>query len=136
MNGWVVSLEVVAALALLMAVLCSALLFRRFRLSRVPGAFDLSIRPVGGVWSFGVAHFGSSQLDWYQVFSLSLKPARTLERRRLSIVGRRAGGMSSGTVIVRCRYDDRDLDLALNEQAYFGLSSWSEAAPPGELHRL
>lgn len=127
-----------AALILFVSIYLSA---RRVWLSRQRGSFDLAVRYPGGRWTVGVARYGSTQLDWFRVFHLSMKPAAVFERRLLFIVGRRAPGGSerailADLVIVRCRYAETEVDLALSEQAYFGLSSWSEAAPPGGMNRI
>ncbi len=138
MGSIVIPLEVAAAIIALVILLTLTIGLRRIRLGRMSGTFDLSVRRVGGPWQIGVARFGSTQLDWYNVFSLSLRPAVVYERRRLHIVGRRPAGHGAtrvgSTTIVRCRYDDEDLDLALTEDAYFGLASWAEAAPPGQVN--
>ncbi len=133
MHDLLLLLEIVAGLACLLLLLFVA---RRIFLARAVGSFDCSIRDLGsGSWSFGIARYGAGRLDWYRVFSLSPKPSRVYRRDRLEIIGRRdptaVPVVLGGELIVRCRYDDRDLDLALSEDAYVGLSSWAEAAPPG-----
>lgn len=134
-----IPLEIAAALVVLFVLLLVAITVRRYQLARRPGSFDLSIREVGGSWSIGVARYGSAQLDWYRVFSLSPRPSRVYERRRLSLGQRRvAAGTEVHSVlpsdtIVRCQYVGQELDFALTDQAYFGLSSWTESAPPGQV---
>ncbi len=137
MGELLIPLEIAAGIAVVALLVFVALLVRRLMLYRRPGTFDLSVRPVGGVWSVGVAQFGSTQLDFYPFFSLSLGPSQVFERDRLRIVGRRESvGVLSSTVVIRCRFDGDEIDLAMSESAYFGLSTWSEAAPPGQRHHL
>ncbi len=137
MGDLLIPLEIAAGIAVVALLVFLSLMVRRLMLYRRPGTFDLSIRPVGAVWSVGVARFGSTQLDFYPFFSLAPGPSRVFERERLRIVGRRESvGVMSSTVVVRCRFDGEEIDLAMSESAYFGLSTWTEAAPPGQRHHL
>lgn len=142
MDGFILSAEIAAGLIVFIALLLGALLARRVWLGRHPGVFELSLRTPPGNWSIGLARYRSDAIEWYRVFSFSMAPARVLERSRLHIVGRRdlddrglGAGVIGGT-IVRCRYDGVDLDFAMLESSYYGLSSWTEAAPPGQRHHL
>jgi hypothetical protein len=122
MHDLLLLLEIVAGLACLLLLLFVA---RRIFLARAVGSFDCSIRDLGsGSWSFGIARYGAGRLDWYRVFSLSPKPSRVYRRDRLEIIGRR--DPTAVPVVL-----GGELDLALSEDAYVGLSSWAEAAPPG-----
>lgn len=136
MGGLLIPIEIAAALAALALLVFLALLIRRLVIGRRPGSFDLSVRPVDGVWSIGVGRFGSTRLDYYSFFSPTLGPSRTFERTRLRIIGPRSpsGSAMATLVVVRCRYDAEEIDLAMSESAYFGLASWAEAAPPGHRH--
>src|SRR5437764_12714925 len=77
-------------------VLCSlGLLFlRRELIARGRGTIELSLRLStlipGRGWSPGVARFAGDQMRWYRVFSLSIRPRRTLTRGALSVQERRA----------------------------------------------
>lgn len=134
MSGLLLWLEIVSAAVL---VVVFAFLARRVYLARTVGSFDCSIRPAQGAggWAIGVARYGSGRLDWFRVFSLSPRPSRVFHRDRLEIIGRRTPeGVNTlaGDLIVRCRYEVEDLDFAMSTNAYLGLSSWAEAAPPGQ----
>lgn len=140
MGRFTIPLEIAAVLALILVAVTVYLGARRVWLSRPRGSFDLAVRRPGHRWMVGVAQYQSRQIDWYRVFHLSLRPAAVFERRRFVIVGRRSPGgteraMLADLVIVQCRYEGEDLEFAMSEQAYFGLSSWTEAAPPGAAYR-
>jgi Protein of unknown function (DUF2550) len=127
---------VVAVVALLVS---TALLFtvRRVVLSRRGASFDCSLRRPDGSWTLGVARYGDDRLHWFRVFSLSVRPRLTWLRDELAVVVRRPSRGTEVTavlphaVVVECRYAGEDLDLAMSDDAYTGLASWLEAAPPG-----
>jgi hypothetical protein len=128
---------VVAALVVLAVLVVAAFAVRRRSLTRVRGAFDCSVRVAGGSWTQGVAHFGSSRVEWWKVFSLSPRPGCTWGREDLTVVERHlvtgadAGGVLPEAVLVRCDHGGTELDLAMGREAYTGFASWLESAPPG-----
>lgn len=135
-------LAVLATLALLSAVLLAAFLLRRVVLSRGVGTFDCSLRNDdarrSGAWVIGVARYEHDRLDWFRVFGLSPRPARSLARSRLVILDQRAPegpetySFLPGWVVVRCAYGTMTLELAMSEPAHNGLAAWLESAPPGQ----
>jgi Protein of unknown function (DUF2550) len=133
----VVPLTVVVALAGLLVTTALLFTLRRVTLNRRWASFDCSLRRPDGSWSLGIARYGDDQLDWFRVFSLSLRPRATWLRDSLTVVVRRPtrGGEATAvlprSVIVECRYAGQDVDLAMSDEAYTGLASWLEAAPPG-----
>jgi hypothetical protein len=133
----VVPLAILAALAgvlLLVAVLFTA---RRFSLSRRGASFDCSVRKPDGSWSLGVARYGDDELDWFRIFSFSLRPRTRWGREDLVVVSRRptdgveATAVLPQSVVISCTHRGRPLDLAMSDDAYTGLASWLESAPPG-----
>jgi hypothetical protein len=126
-------------LALVGLLISAALLFtvRRITFSRRTASFDCSLRRPDGSWSLGVARYGDDRLDWFRVFSLSWRPRLTWLRDELTVVVRRptrgpeVTAVLPHAVVVECRYAGTDLDLAMSDDAYTGLASWLEAAPPG-----
>ncbi len=146
MGAFTVPLEIAGGLAVLLVVVAGLFTVRRLVIGR-GAAFDCSLRPgsphaVGdadraGRWTIGVARYASDRLEWFRVFSLSPRPARVLERSLLEVTGqRRPSGLETravlpGVTVVTARYDVDDLDLAMTPEAYTGLSSWLESAPPG-----
>ncbi len=144
MGAFTVPLEIAGGLALLLVLVAALFTVRRLAIGR-GASFDCSLRPGrpdGGPvpdtrWTIGVARYGQDQLEWFRVFSLSLRPARTFERDRFELVSQRVpSGTESravlpGVTVVSARYGSGDLDLAMSPEAYTGLASWLEAGPPG-----
>jgi hypothetical protein len=139
----VVPLTALATALVLLGVGFGSLVLRRIVLGREVGTFDCSMRRdarahVAGRWMLGLARYERDRLDWFRFFALSLRPARSLERHRLVILGRHApSGPESqtilpGWVVVRCAYGAVTIELAMSEPAYNGLAAWVESAPPGQ----
>jgi len=127
------------AIGLLLAVLVVVGLgaARLRALARRVGSFECGLRTTradGTAWSAGVAHYGVGRIDWWRSWSLAWRPAASWARADLVILGRELVVSSEAvpdTYLVRCRYRDRELELAMARSAYEGLASWLEAAPPG-----
>jgi len=104
-------------------------------LSRRVGSFECGVRRAGAPgspWVAGIAHYGVGRIDWWRLWSVSLRPARTWSRYDLAIEGREPlAGDGPETYLVRCTYRGQDLELTMSKGAYEGLASWLEAAPPG-----
>lgn len=114
---------------------------RRWLLGSSQGAFACHLR-VGGSgtsWRAGVARYEAARLAFFASFALSWWPSTTLYRDRLSMVDRRSalddpGGPSSATattIILRCRYDGRVVEIAMDERVAGGFTVWVESGPPG-----
>jgi hypothetical protein len=119
-----------------------ALLFlRRGFIARSGGTIELSWRlnsvVPGRGWSPGIGRFAGDDLRWYRIFSLSVRPRRTLTRRGLVVAGRRAPDgperlvLASDWVIVSCTSDGATIEIAMAESTLAGFLSWIEAVPPG-----
>src|SRR4051794_39314576 len=118
-----------------------ALAVRRRALSRGGGTVELSLRlkpaSAGRGWVLGVGRFDGDALQWYRVFSLAMRPRRTLNRRDLAVLGRREPMVSerrallSGAVVMECRSSAGPVDLAMGPSAVTGFLAWLEATPPG-----
>ncbi|UNX53972.1 DUF2550 domain-containing protein [Georgenia sp. TF02-10] len=123
---------VVAALAAVVVLVLFAVRVRR--LARRVGSFECARRRPGQQgWTSGIAVFGAGKLYWYRLVSLSLRPACTFARAGLQVVRRTRRGTGAGHVVeVRCRYQGRELDLAMVDSALAGVVSWLESAPPLE----
>ncbi len=91
----------------------------------------------GRGWSPGIARFAGDDLRWYRVFSLSVRPRRTLSRRALSVDGRRQPTaterlvLPADWIILRCTSQRDTVEIAMAETTLTGFLSWIEAAPPG-----
>lgn len=122
---------------LLLTAACGVLLLWRARtLVRRVGAFECAWRGVETAdWTSGIAGYGVGRLDWHRLVSLAPAPAARWDRRELVVVasGRRSlPGTDSRVVEVRCRYRTDEFVLAMHTEALAGLTSWLEAAPPGD----
>ncbi|MDQ1294152.1 MAG: hypothetical protein QG608_2035 [Actinomycetota bacterium] len=141
-NELVLPLTFVGVCTLLALLLLGVFVLRRFVMAHVAGTFDCSLRGMSpddsGSWMVGVARYQSDRLDWFRVFTVSPRPARSLARSRLEIIERRvpqgpeARTAIPGCVVVRCEYDGVGLELAMTDPAYNALAAWLESAPPGE----
>jgi hypothetical protein len=138
------AVEVLAAVLAAVGVVALALVLlalRRRVLLRPAGAIDMSLRTrlgrIGGGWALGVGRYSGDDLLWYRLFALTVKPARTLSRHGLEVVGRRmptgaeSWAVQAGAVIVECRDEAGPVQLAMSGGAVTGFLSWLESAPPG-----
>ena len=97
----------------------------------------LSTRMAGRGWSPGIARFTGDEMRWYRVFSLSIRPRRTLIRRALAVQERRPPTpverlvLPSDWIILRCTSQRASVEIAMAETTLTGFLSWIEAAPPG-----
>lgn len=142
LSGLLIPLEAVGALVCLLILLAVGVVVRRRWLGRGVGTFDCSLRTtldrLGKGWALGVARYEADRIEWFRVFGVSLSPSRVLQRSDLAVRERRypsgpeAFAVMSGFVIVRCVYENRQIELAMSERAYTGFASWLEAAPPGQ----
>ena len=137
----VVVLDILVALVVLALLGLGLLAVRRRVIARRGGTFDCSLRlrdaTQGKGWVLGIARYAGDSLEWYRVFSYSLRPRRTLRRHGLQVLERRdptgveAFSLLSGAVVVRCRdASDRPLELAMGCDTLTGFLSWLESAPP------
>jgi hypothetical protein len=141
-GGFLLPLEAVAALLALLVLAVVAVVVRRRWLSRRFGTFDCSLRtkpgPHGKGWRLGVARYEADRIEWFRVFSPSMRPRHVLQRADLAVQERRvpagaeAFSVMSGFLVVRCRCPQGPVELAMSEQSYTGFASWLESAPPGQ----
>ncbi|HZN76146.1 MAG TPA: DUF2550 domain-containing protein [Micromonosporaceae bacterium] len=114
---------------------------RRTLIVRRGGTIELCLRLStvleGRGWAPGFARFEGDLLRWYRMFSLALGPRRELSRHGLVVESRRAPAgperlvLPAGWVILRCRHDRTQVEIAMAESTVTGFMSWLEAAPPG-----
>jgi hypothetical protein len=135
-----VGLAVAFAVALVVLVLVLIALRRR-ALLRPAGSIDMSMRTrlgrIGGGWALGVGRYTGDDLQWYRLFALTVRPARTMSRRELQVIGRRqpsgaeSWAVQANAVIVECQDERGPVQVAMSAGAVTGFLSWLESAPPG-----
>jgi hypothetical protein len=133
--------EAVAVALLAVALLLVLLAVRRRYLLGSGGAIDMSVRlrfgRVGRGWALGVGRYTGDDLVWHRVFALTLRAARTFNRRQLEVVGQRppqgaeSWAVQAGAVVVECRDASGPVQIAMSTEAVTGFLSWLESAPPG-----
>ena len=139
---WPVMLVAIAAcLGLVALVGTLALGASRLRtLSGRVGSFECNARPTlppGGPWVAGIAQYGAGRLDWWRSWSLSPRPARSWRRAEFQVTGHVSlgGAGRPDLYLVQCKHLDADFELTMSPEAYAGLTSWLEAAPPSAVSR-
>ncbi|RKN40916.1 DUF2550 domain-containing protein [Streptomyces hoynatensis] len=142
----ILALLVLAALLLLLVCGLFGFGLRRRLIQRSGGTFDCSARfqpPQAGQspgkgWLYGVARYNGDQVEWFRVFSYALRPRRALQRDRIQVrerrrpVGDEELALLPGAVVLSCRHEEWDVELAMSEDALTGFLAWLEAAPPGQ----
>ena len=141
MPVWAVVLDAAGLVALALVLVAVYLVVRRRLLARNGGTFDLSVRVrahrSGRGWVLGVGRYNADALEWFRIFSLSMRPARTYRRPLLEVGARRTAegaeeyALYDDAIVVDCRYGDQPVELAMTDAALTGLLAWLEAAPPG-----
>lgn len=125
----------VVGAVLLVAVVATFLLRRRFLLSGL-GAVTMWLRPVGSPrWSVGVAWYSGNELNWYRALSLSVRPNQRLCRSEFHVEGRRRptaddSALPTDSQVLICRTGAGPQELAMDTSTVTGFLSWIESAPP------
>ncbi len=122
------------------------LIARRWWISRTRLTFELSVavrprpsaeQPSGRGWALGIGRYDQDRLEWFPVFSFSLRPEQTFDRTHLRVRGSRDPqgaetlALFSGHVVVECDTRDGPMQLAMSPQSLTAMMAWLEAAPPG-----
>jgi hypothetical protein len=123
----------VASLVVLALVVLAGLgLSRWHSITRRVGSFSCALHR-GPRWVPGVAHYGARSLYWWRLWSLAPRPERVWPRGTFAVLERHAVDGSQGLdgpLLVRCRVGAQEVELVMSPEAYAGLTSWLEAAPP------
>lgn len=136
----------VLALFIVLVVPVIFLATRRRWLSRQGGLFDCSLRlstkTPGAGWALGVARYSGDNLEWFRVFSPSLRPRQIFPRSITSAGDQRdpdaieAVMLSDDQRIVNLELaDGKSWELSMSNASLTGLLSWLESAPPGARYR-
>ncbi|MEO3749669.1 DUF2550 domain-containing protein [Streptomyces sp. B6B3] len=142
----VLALLVVGSVLLLLVLGLFVFGLRRRLIQRSGGTFDCSARftapragqSSGKGWLYGVARYNGDHVEWFRVFSYAPRPRRTLQRDRIQVRERRHPhgeeelALLPGALVLNCRHDGQDVELAMSEDAFTGFLAWLEAAPPGQ----
>ncbi|BCT76674.1 hypothetical protein SCMU_25160 [Sinomonas cyclohexanicum] len=126
---------VLAVVFLLLVALLCALGVRRFVLRRTLGTIDASISMASGPWRMGVCRYQDTELEWFNLLSLSPVARYRFTRSSIELLGRRAPTEAERTrvqadvVVVELAYLGESVRLAMDFSAYAGLASWLEAGP-------
>lgn len=130
------------AAVLLGAPLCYGVLLviRRRWIARAGGTFELSWRRPGSSagrgWVLGVGRYAHAELQWFRIFTPSLRPKEVLRREHLRYLGSRqpapdeAHALYPENVVVQCELNGREFEISMSGRALVGFQSWLEAAPP------
>lgn len=146
MAWWQGLLDGVGVVVLLAGVTLAFLFVRRRVLSRSGGTFECSVRmhaprktnpaAYSRGWTLGVARYSDTSLEWFRIFSFSLRPKHTFSRA-LTVLSRRephgaeAFSLYGGHVVVSAQLDSgQQIELAMSDSALTGFLAWTEAAPP------
>ncbi len=106
-------------------------LARLRRISSGASSFDCIVKRTSK-WVDGRAVYTMGSLTWYPIASLSLHPAFVWPRDAIDIT--QVEHADSGMVIVTLTSPQGDFELCMELQAYAGVRSWLESAPPTSAH--
>ena len=133
--------EILAAGLFLVAAAVLGVFVRRRLLQRRGGTIELSLRlkpeARGRGWVLGIGRFVEDDLQWYRVFSLSMRPRRTFSRRGLQVLERRPPrgpetyALLHGALVMECVTPSGPVQLGMDPDAVTGFLAWLEARPPG-----
>lgn len=88
-------------------------------------------------WAWGMARIRGDALQWYRVFSLSVRPAATFTRGETRVVSVHrpaaadADDLYEGHLVAELGGRHAGVELAMGRSDLTAFSSWTEAAPPG-----
>lgn len=140
MYGLLLTSEVLVGGALLIVLTILGATFARRRLIARGKPLTLCAlrEPADPRWRFGFARYGTTGLEWFTLWGLSLRPARQWERTVLDIgIGQPLAPSERPEILipsawrVDCCYRQESFEIALAQAPYTALRSWLEAVPPG-----
>ncbi len=135
---------VLSVVCLLVVVGAIAFVARIRSLSARVGSFSCALRRAArpAIWKQGIAHYCVDRIDWYRTASISFRPKHSWSRDDIDLVAREPITESDGlrvrefSQLVTCRCAEQEFELAMSNDAYSGLRSWVESAPPGRHGRV
>ncbi|MPZ62252.1 MAG: DUF2550 family protein [Propionibacteriales bacterium] len=142
MPDWADALDILGLFAFALVAVAAWLVIRRRWVGRHGGTFDLCVRVrprrAGRGWVLGMGRYHEDDLEWFRIFSLSMRPKRVFHRPSFEVVdrrgpeGREVFALYDDAIVVDCRVNGGSVQLALSEDALTGMLAWLEAAPPGQ----
>jgi len=121
------------------------LVARRRWLARSGWVFDCSLRILGGstgsAWMLGVARFNGDLIEWYRVYSWSLRPKVSLHRGQTRVASTRAARAEERALlydqdrVAELRSDSKAVEVAMVPGRMTAFLSWLESAAPGQSYR-
>lgn len=131
--GW----GTLAVLALVVVVAIALYAVRVRRIANRVGSFECALRRTGGRdWTSGIACYGAGRVDWYRLVSARLAPSRSFRRDDLVVLRRERRPGAGHVIEARVSHRGEELELAMVREAFAGLVSWLESAPPRGEPRL
>ncbi|MCG7582015.1 MAG: DUF2550 domain-containing protein [Actinomycetota bacterium] len=142
------SMLFMVALVCVLALLVAALFYRLWKLRQVGGTAAIlrDVPAIGGHgWRHGVMRYRGGEAGFYRLSSIRWWPDRTLTRRGLEVVSRRAPRgdefdiMTNEIIILELRDTGpergRGYEIALDRGALTAFTSWLESRPSPRTRR-
>lgn len=137
--GWLGEALIMVIVLLIVAPIVGLYVRRRW-LSNRGGVFDCALRVKldQPAWMLGMARYEGNTLEWYRIFSVSLRPKLVVRRGSLELLDRRlpdemeALALYASSEIVRVRVlgaEPYSVELAMTTDSVMGMMSWVEAGP-------
>jgi hypothetical protein len=120
--------------AVLVIVLCAAVLARQRYMLRVAGGQPVAVQVRGERWIYGIGRYAGGELRWYRALGVGTRPTKVLDRSELRILASRApreserSSLPATAIVVECRNGANAAILAFSESGFTGFVSWLEAA--------
>ena len=140
-DGWLGVLDVVGVLLVLLVCAGIGLVVRRRAIARTGATFELSHRmrttKPGRGWVLGVGRYTGESLEWFRIFSFSLRPKRVWDRDEIAYEGKREPegaeqvSLYDDHLVVVCHTPRGSVELAMSPSSLMGFQSWVESGPPG-----
>lgn len=131
-------------LLLAVASLAASFVVHRVQLLR-RGGTEVVLRslpsPTGAGWRHGVLRYREDDAQFFRVASVRPGADRTVARRTLEVLDRRAPDRSeldvlaAGSAVLRVRAGTSELEVALGGGALTAFLSWVESSPPHRARR-
>lgn len=134
MDELVVTGEILGGLLLLVAIIVGLLLMRRGQIARGGPMVLMSLRR-DDAWRAGMARVGVTDIAWFPLFGVRLRPTRQWARGQLVLGApekppHRPTSMAE-PVLVSFDQNADTVEVLLSRADYTAVRSWSESAPPG-----